>query len=71
MVVKTLQDEVTYKKSNEYCDKKVFKDLEKLVAKSSNCLLKEGQEFLTDDDSALKVAQKISSQVIIACKLFA
>ena len=29
MVVKILQDEVTYKKTNEYCDKKVFKDLEK------------------------------------------
>ena len=47
MVVKILQDEVTYKKTNEYCDKKVFKDLEKLVAKFSNCLLKEEQDFLT------------------------
>ena len=47
MVVKILQDEVTYKKSNENCDKKVFKDLEKLVAKFSNCLLKEEQDFLT------------------------
>ena len=47
MVVKILQDEVTYKKTYEYCDKKVFKDLEKLVAKFSNCLLKEEQDFLT------------------------
>ena len=44
MAVKILQDEVTYKKTNENCDKKVFKDLEKLVA---NCLLKEEQDFLT------------------------
>ena len=43
VVVKILQDEVT----NECCDKKVFKDLEKLVAKFSNCLLKEEQDFLT------------------------
>ena len=47
MVVKLLQDEVKYKKTNENCDKKVFKDLEKLVAKFSNCLLKEEQDFLT------------------------
>ena len=47
MVVKVLQDEVTYKKTNEYCHKKVFKDLEKLVAKLCNCLLKEEQDFLT------------------------
>ena len=47
MVVKLLQDEVTYKKANENCDKKVFKDLEKLVTKFSNCLLKEEQDFLT------------------------
>ena len=40
MVVKVLQDEVTYKKPNENCDKK-------LVAKFSNCLLKEEQDFLT------------------------
>ena len=32
MVVKILQDEVTYKKTNEYCDKKVFKDLEPNLA---------------------------------------
>ena len=44
MAVKILQDEVTYKKTNENCDKKVFKDLEKLVA---NCLLKEEQDFLS------------------------
>ena len=47
MVVKTLQYEEKYKKNNENCDKKVFKDLEKLVAKFSNCLLKEEQDFLT------------------------
>ena len=47
MVVKILQDEVTYKKTNENCDKKVFQDLEKLVAKFSNCLLKEEQYVLT------------------------
>ena len=47
MIVKILQDEVTYKKTNEYCDKKVLKDLEKLVAKFTNCLLKEEQDFLT------------------------
>ena len=47
MVVKTLHDEETYKKTNENCDKKVFKDLEKLVAKFSNCLLKEEQDFPT------------------------
>ena len=35
------------KKSNENSDKKFFKDLEKLVAKFSNCLLKEEQDFLT------------------------
>ena len=40
IVVKILQDEEKYKKTNENCDKKVFKDLEKLVAKLSNCLLK-------------------------------
>ena len=47
IVVKILQDEETYKKTNENCDKKVFKDLEKRVAKFSNCLLKEEQDFLT------------------------
>ena len=47
MVVKILQDEVTYKKTNEYYDQKVFRDLEKLAAKFSNCLLKEKQDFLT------------------------
>ena len=47
IVVKILHDEETYKKTNENCDKKVFKDLEKLVAKLSNCLLKEEQDFLT------------------------
>ena len=47
MVVKILQDKVTYNKTNEYCNKKVFKDLEKLVAKFNNCLLKEEQDFLT------------------------
>ena len=31
-----LQVEETYKKNNENCDKKVFRDLEKLVA-GSNC----------------------------------
>ena len=35
------------KKTNENCDKKVFKDLKKLVAKFGNCLLKEEQHFLT------------------------
>ena len=35
-----------HKKTNENCDKKVFKDLEKLV-KLDNCLLKEQQDFLT------------------------
>ena len=35
------------KKTNENGDKKVFKDLEKLVAKFSNCLLNEEQDFLT------------------------
>ena len=47
IVVKILQDEETYKKTNENCDKKVFKDLEKLVTKFNNCLLKEEQDFLT------------------------
>ena len=47
IVVKILQGEETYKITNENCDKKVFKDLEKLVAKFSNCLLKEEQDFLT------------------------
>ena len=40
MVVKTLHDEETYKKTNENCDKKVFKDLENLVANFSKCLFK-------------------------------
>ena len=44
MVVQIFQDEEIYKKTNENCDKKVFKDL---VAKFSNCLLKEQQDFLT------------------------
>ena len=35
------------KKTNENCDKKVFKDLKKLAAKLSNCLLKEKQCFPT------------------------
>ena len=52
MVVKILQDEVTYQNTNEYCDKKVFKDLEKLVAKFGNCLLKEEQNFLTKFSSS-------------------
>ena len=47
MVVKIFQDEETHKKTNANCDKKVFKDLEKLVAKFSNCLYKEEQDFLT------------------------
>ena len=47
IVVKILQDEETYKKTNENCDKKVFKDLEKFIAKFSNCLSKEEQDFLT------------------------
>ena len=41
MVVKILQDEETYKKTNGNCDKKLFKDLEKLVGKFSKCLLTE------------------------------
>ena len=45
--MKLLQDEETYKKANGNRDKKVFKDLEKFVAKFSNCLLKEEQGFLT------------------------
>ena len=32
MVVKILQDEVTYKKTNEYCDKKVSKTLKSLLS---------------------------------------
>ena len=40
IVVKILQDEETYKKTNENCDKKVFKDLENLVANFSKCLFK-------------------------------
>ena len=47
MVVKILKDEKTFKKTNKNCDKKVFKDLEKLAAKFSNCLLKQEQDFLT------------------------
>ena len=47
MVVKIFQDEETHQKTNANCDKKVFKDLEKLVAKFSNCLYKEEQDFLT------------------------
>ena len=35
------------KKTNENCDKKVFKDLEKFITKFSNCLSKEEQDFLT------------------------
>ena len=46
IVVKILQDEETYKKTNQNCDKKVFKDLEKLVSKFSNCLLKKEQDLL-------------------------
>ena len=46
MVVKSSRMK-KHKKTNENCDKKVFKDLEKLVAKFSNCLLKEEQDFLT------------------------
>ena len=46
IVVKILQDEETYEKTTENCDKKVFKYL-KPVAKFSNCLLKEDQDFLT------------------------
>ena len=42
-----LQDEETYRKNNENCNKKVLKDLEKLFAKFSNGLLKEEQDFLT------------------------
>ena len=34
-------------KTNENCDKKVFKDLIKPAAKFENCLLKEEQDFLT------------------------
>ena len=48
MIVKIFQDEVTHtKKSDENCDRKVFKDLENFVDKFSNCLLKEEQDFLT------------------------
>ena len=36
-----------HKKTNENSDKKVFKDLEKLAAKFSNCLLKQEQDFIT------------------------
>ena len=36
-----------HKKTNENCNKKVFKNLEKPVAKYSNCLLKEEQDSLT------------------------
>ena len=46
MVLKILQDEETYKKKNDNCGRKVFKHLEKLVARFSNCLLKEEQDFL-------------------------
>ena len=46
MVLKILQDEETFKKNNDNCGRKVFKDLEKLVARFSNCLLKEEQDFL-------------------------
>ena len=35
------------KNTNENCDKKVFKDLGKLAAKFSNCLLREEQNFQT------------------------
>ena len=45
-VVKILQDEETYKKPMKIVTKKVFKDLEKLVAGFSNCLLKEEENFL-------------------------
>ena len=45
MVVKILQDEETKKPVKIV--KKVFKDLDKIVAKGSNCLLKEEQDFLT------------------------
>ena len=47
IVVKMLQDEETYKKPMKIVTKTVFKDLEKLAAKFSNCLLKEEQDFLT------------------------
>ena len=36
-----------HKKTNENSDKKVFKDLEKLAAKFSNCLLKQEQDFIS------------------------
>ena len=48
MVVKILQDEETYKKTNGNCDKELFKDLEKLVGKFSKCLLKESPDFQTN-----------------------
>ena len=35
------------KKTMKIVTKKVFKELEKLVAKFSNCLVKEEQDFLT------------------------
>ena len=47
MVVKIPQVKETYGIANEICEKKVFKDFEKLVAKFSNCLLEEEQDFLT------------------------
>ena len=47
IVVKILQDEEAYKKTNENCNKKVFKPLEKLVTKFGNCLVKREQDFLT------------------------
>ena len=46
MVVKILQDKQTYKNTIQNCDKNFFKDLEKLVVKFSNCLVKEEKDFL-------------------------
>ena len=39
---------VTYEKTNENCNKKVFEELENFVNKFSNYLLKDKQDFLTN-----------------------
>ena len=46
--MKIFQDEVTSKKTTKIVTKTVFKDLEILFSKFSNCLSKEEQDFLTN-----------------------
>ena len=58
MFVKIVQDEVTCKKTNEYCDNKVFKDLEKLVAKFSNFHFQQANFMVYERSINLKLFRK-------------